>query len=270
MACGQKEDKNQALRRKELRVSECRAWAGKLQTGREMPERPHRDEEQQGMWASAGGSVAEHQRALWRPPLHKQHWVSARPVALRVLTTTILCCSWLQCLGRMGRMVGGSRMPSSMWITPLAAGTSTLRSGTPSGPSRMRPCDRAQCAMLCSSPAGSAPPLPPLHLPAALLPSPGQHRSSLSALTTWFLPGSTPRMCSPSSSLQPSQPVGPGEGFGLCCLPYDLHRGLLATGLEHEGRCERAATHHQPLHSFPVLLISPPQRYSPPGPGSPW
>lgn len=68
------------------------------------------------------------------------------PVVWRVLTTTIWCCSWLQCLGRMGRMVGGSRMPSSMWITPLAASTSTLRSGTPSGPSRMRPCGRAQYA----------------------------------------------------------------------------------------------------------------------------
>lgn len=76
---------------------------------------------------------------------HKPRGGLRKAWGARAPTTTIWNCSWLQCLGRMGRMVGGSRMPSSMWITPLAASTSTLRSGTPSGPSRMRPCARAQC-----------------------------------------------------------------------------------------------------------------------------
>lgn len=75
------------------------------------------------------------------------------------LTSTVWCCSSSQCLGRIGKMVGGSRMPSSMWITPLEAGTSTLRTGMPSGPSRMRPWNTDQTPHAGSSPAGFRRPL---------------------------------------------------------------------------------------------------------------
>ena len=159
----------------------------------------------------------------------------------RALTATTLCCSSLQSLGRMGRMVGGSRMPSSMWMTPLAASTPTLRRGTPSGPSRMRPCGGAQHASLAQS--------PPLHsahcqrpsLPATSSPAPWQHlllwqnRSSLCTLTHVVSATRSPLplpMCSPSSSLEPSQLVGPQERDLICaCSHMTPHQGMPTAGL---------------------------------------
>lgn len=105
-----------------------------------------------GRWVHGAGGQAPGPPAASPPAGGEQ--VGPGPQVSRQLTATIWCCSSLQSLGRMGRMVGGSRTPSSMWITPLEASTSTLRSGTPSGPSRMRPCSRARCT---SCPARQAP-----------------------------------------------------------------------------------------------------------------
>lgn len=58
MACGQRADKNQgpAVGRSFVSVSAGPGQGGCRQ-GRKMQERPQRHEQQQGMWASPGGSV---------------------------------------------------------------------------------------------------------------------------------------------------------------------------------------------------------------------
>lgn len=161
-----------------------------------------------------------------KPPTHLRRTWKTTPTQAALgslaLTATTLCCSSLQSLGRMGRMVGGSRMPSSMWMTPLAASTSTLRRGTPSGPSRMRPCGGAQHASLAQS--------PPLHsahrqkpsLPATSSPAPWQHlllwqnHSSLCTLThmvsvTW---SPSPCPCAhPPPLWSPPSLLGPRRGI---------------------------------------------------------
>lgn len=131
-----------------------------------------------------------HRQPPCPPEENKQGWGPGPGGGTRCgLTATIWCCSSLQCLGRMGRMVGGSRTPSSMWITPLEASTSTLRSGTPSGPSRMRPCGGAQCSI---GPARS--PLGPL-LPVLL-------QTSLQTVSS-----SLPRQCCPLRQNHSSLPA---------------------------------------------------------------
>lgn len=157
-----------------------------------------------------------------------------------MLTATILYCSSSQCLGRMGRMVGGSRTPSSMWITPLAASTSTLRSGTPSGPSRMRPCGGAQCvACLAWQTPGPLPPsspqpsLPALSSPLSLALQSlllWQSCSSLCVLSPVVPAHVVSSLCAPSHTAPPlvrtlhvfgAPPVcwAPGKGFDLCLPP---------------------------------------------------
>lgn len=60
------------------------------------------------------------------------------------LTRTIRLWMMSQRWGRMGRMDGGSRSPSTMWMIPLDAMMLALSTGIPLSPKRIVPCGKKE------------------------------------------------------------------------------------------------------------------------------